>query len=266
MPSAIGGGPLLVADGRPVFDAKESFAATTLNQRNARSAIGQLSDGRLLLVSVEGGSPAYSVGMTNYELGVALARLGARTAMGLGTGGIGLALLRRDAPQPPLARRRAAARRRARPLVHGRLRGAALGRDPLAERRRRRRHRDVRLQARPPVARRRHAHRPRRRRAHARRRRRAAGRAHARLGRPQRRRLAGGGGNLALRRHRDGRSRPHHDGRAGRLPRTTRSGRSPSPRPPRISHRRRRASSRRRSSSSTQRASSSRSSRTRPAR
>ena len=87
VPGAIGGGPLLVADGRPVFDAKESFAATTLNQRNARSAIGQLADGRLLLVTVEGGSPAYSVGMTNYELGVALARLGARTAMGLGTGG-----------------------------------------------------------------------------------------------------------------------------------------------------------------------------------
>ncbi|HKI92054.1 MAG TPA: phosphodiester glycosidase family protein, partial [Gaiellaceae bacterium] len=87
VPSAIGGGPLLVTDGRPVFNAKESFSATILNQRNARSAIGQLSDGRILLVTVEGGNPAYSVGMTNYELGVALVRLGARTAMGLGTGG-----------------------------------------------------------------------------------------------------------------------------------------------------------------------------------
>ena len=54
--------------------------------RTARSAVGQLSDGRILLVTVEGGGSAYSAGMTNYELAVALVRLGARTAMGLGTG------------------------------------------------------------------------------------------------------------------------------------------------------------------------------------
>ena len=46
----------------------------------------QLSDGRVLLVTAEGGSLAYSAGMTNYELAVALVRLGARTAMGLGSG------------------------------------------------------------------------------------------------------------------------------------------------------------------------------------
>ena len=38
------------------------------------------------LVTVEGGGLAYSAGMTNYELAVALVRLGARTAMGLGSG------------------------------------------------------------------------------------------------------------------------------------------------------------------------------------
>jgi flagellar hook assembly protein FlgD len=86
MTGAIGGGPLLVSGGKPVFRAKEFFGDPVLNQRNARSAVGQLSDGRILLVTVEGGSAAYSAGMTNYELAVALARLGAVTAMALGTG------------------------------------------------------------------------------------------------------------------------------------------------------------------------------------
>jgi hypothetical protein len=86
MASAIGGGPLLVAAGKPVFRARESFGDPVLNRRSARSAIAQLSDGRILLVTVEGGGSSYSAGMTNYELAVALVRLGARTAMGLGTG------------------------------------------------------------------------------------------------------------------------------------------------------------------------------------
>lgn len=83
---AIGGGPLLVAGGKPVFRAKESFGDPVLNTRSARSAVGQLSDGRILLVTVEGGSLAYSAGMTSYELAVVLAHLGAVTAMGLGSG------------------------------------------------------------------------------------------------------------------------------------------------------------------------------------
>jgi len=86
MASALGGGPLLVAKGKPVFDAKESFDAKVVNQRGARSAVGQLADGRILFVTAEGGRAAYSVGMTSYELAVALARLGAVTAVGLGSG------------------------------------------------------------------------------------------------------------------------------------------------------------------------------------
>jgi len=86
MVSAVGGGPLLVSAGKPVFRARESFGDPVLNNRSARSAVAQLSDGRILLVTVEGGGLAYSAGMTNYELAVALVRLGARTAMGLGSG------------------------------------------------------------------------------------------------------------------------------------------------------------------------------------
>jgi flagellar hook assembly protein FlgD len=86
MASAIGGGPVLVLNGKPVFRNNENFGDPILNTRGARSAVAQLSDGRVLLVTAEGGSSAYSAGMTNYELAVALARLGAVTAMGLGTG------------------------------------------------------------------------------------------------------------------------------------------------------------------------------------
>jgi flagellar hook assembly protein FlgD len=86
MIGAIGGGPVLVAAGKPVFRASESFGDPVLNSRTARSAVGQLSDGRVLLVTAEGGSLGYSAGMTNYELAVALARLGAVNAMSLGTG------------------------------------------------------------------------------------------------------------------------------------------------------------------------------------
>jgi hypothetical protein len=86
MQSAIGGGPLLVANGKPIFRSREAFGDPVLNRRSARSAVGQLPDGRILLVSVEGASSAYSAGMTNYELAVAVARLGAKVATGLGNG------------------------------------------------------------------------------------------------------------------------------------------------------------------------------------
>lgn len=86
MVGAIGGGPVIVAGGKPVFRTNESFGDPVLNSRTARSAVGQLTDGRILLVTAEGGSLGYSAGMTNYELAVALARLGAVTAMSLSTG------------------------------------------------------------------------------------------------------------------------------------------------------------------------------------
>jgi hypothetical protein len=45
MSGAIGGGPVLVADGKPVFRANESFGDPVLNARTARSAVGQLPTG-----------------------------------------------------------------------------------------------------------------------------------------------------------------------------------------------------------------------------
>jgi hypothetical protein len=83
---AIGGGPLLVRNGKAVFQANESFEPRLLNSRQPRGAVGQLADGRILLVAVAGTNPAYSIGMSSYELAVELSRLGARTAFGLGAG------------------------------------------------------------------------------------------------------------------------------------------------------------------------------------
>jgi flagellar hook assembly protein FlgD len=86
MAAAIGGGPVLVQNGRPIFRANEEIGAALLNPRASRSALGQLADGRIVLVTTDGGRAGYSVGMTNFELGVALVRLGAVQAMALGSG------------------------------------------------------------------------------------------------------------------------------------------------------------------------------------
>ena len=84
---AVGGGPVLVRNGKPVFRANETFTASQLFTRTARSAVGMTTDGHILLVTVDGGRPGYSLGVTNFELALALMRLGARDASALGTGG-----------------------------------------------------------------------------------------------------------------------------------------------------------------------------------
>lgn len=85
--AAIGGGPQIVRDGVPVFRAGEAFTAPQLTPRTARTGIGQLGDGRVLMVTVDGRQPGLSVGLTNFELAQTLVRLGAVTAMALDGGG-----------------------------------------------------------------------------------------------------------------------------------------------------------------------------------
>lgn len=84
---AVGGGPLLVKDGRAIFRSNELFSIAQLVPRQPRSAIAQTQDGRIILVTVDGRRPGYSVGMTNFELALFLARLGAWNASGLDGGG-----------------------------------------------------------------------------------------------------------------------------------------------------------------------------------
>jgi exopolysaccharide biosynthesis protein len=84
---AVGGGPVLVRNRGPVFRAFEAFSPDQLLPRNPRTAVGQLADGRVLLVATDGRRPGYSVGMTNFELAQTLVRLGAVTASALDAGG-----------------------------------------------------------------------------------------------------------------------------------------------------------------------------------
>jgi hypothetical protein len=75
-----------VRDGKPIFRANELFSTAQM-ARNARTAVGQLADGRVVMVVVDGRRPGYSVGMTNFELAQTLVRLGAVTGTGLDGGG-----------------------------------------------------------------------------------------------------------------------------------------------------------------------------------
>jgi hypothetical protein len=87
MVSALGGGPVLVRGGKAIFRNGEDFASSQIAERDARAAVGQLADGRLLLVVVDGDRPGYSVGMTSFELAQTLVRLGAVSACAVESGG-----------------------------------------------------------------------------------------------------------------------------------------------------------------------------------
>jgi hypothetical protein len=87
MTSGLGGGPVLVRSGKAVFRSGEDFVSAQLTQRGPRAGIGQLADGRVILVAVDGGGPGSSVGMTNFELAQTFVRLGAVTASAVESGG-----------------------------------------------------------------------------------------------------------------------------------------------------------------------------------
>ncbi|MFL5953873.1 MAG: phosphodiester glycosidase family protein [Gaiellaceae bacterium] len=84
--TAIGGGPVLVRNGKPVFRSLEDFTNDQVSRRDPRAGVGQLADGRIVLVAVDGGQPGYSVGLTTFELAQTMARLGAVTASGVDSG------------------------------------------------------------------------------------------------------------------------------------------------------------------------------------
>ena len=87
VPEALGGGPELIRQGRPIFRPAEDFGTYHLNRRHPRTAVGQRSDGRIVMLVVDGRRPGYSSGMTNFELAQTMARLGVVTASALDAGG-----------------------------------------------------------------------------------------------------------------------------------------------------------------------------------
>ena len=84
--SALGGGPVLVKNGKPVFRSLEDFTNDQISQRDPRAGVGQLADGRIILVAVDGNQPGYSVGLTTFELAQTLVRLGAVTGSAVDSG------------------------------------------------------------------------------------------------------------------------------------------------------------------------------------
>jgi hypothetical protein len=84
---AVGGGPVIVRDGKPVFRSLEGFTTDQLAYRHPRTGVGQTVDGRILLVAVDGRQPGYSTGLTNFELALTMMRLGCVTASALDAGG-----------------------------------------------------------------------------------------------------------------------------------------------------------------------------------
>ena len=82
----LGGGPVLVRRGAPVFRSLEDFTNDQVAARSPRAGIGQLADGRIILVAVDGDQPGYSVGLTSFELAQAMARLGAVSAAAVESG------------------------------------------------------------------------------------------------------------------------------------------------------------------------------------
>ena len=84
---ALGGGPVVVRDGKPVYRSLEDFTTDQLTPRHPRTGVGQTADGRILLVAVDGRQPGYSTGLTNFELALTMMRLGCVTASALDAGG-----------------------------------------------------------------------------------------------------------------------------------------------------------------------------------
>jgi hypothetical protein len=85
--SGLGGGPVLVRNAKPVFRSLEDFTNDQVTERDPRAGVGQLADGRVILVAVDGRQPGYSVGLTSFELAQTMQRLGAVTASGVDSGG-----------------------------------------------------------------------------------------------------------------------------------------------------------------------------------
>jgi Phosphodiester glycosidase len=90
----VGGGPRILRDGRVAAAARaegfaplRSFAQVFVNGRQPRTLAGVTEEGRLLLVTIDGRRPGWSVGMTLPEAARLMRSLGAVDALNLDGGG-----------------------------------------------------------------------------------------------------------------------------------------------------------------------------------
>ena len=111
-PAVLGPGPRLLRDGQVVvrsaagpegFDPPQapSFFRTFVAGRNPRTLAGVRADGTLLLVTVDGRRPGWSVGMTLPEAARLMRSLGARDAINLGGGGSSTMVVRGEVVNRP---------------------------------------------------------------------------------------------------------------------------------------------------------------------
>jgi hypothetical protein len=84
---AVSGGPTLVKNGRPVANAHEALTPAQLRGRNPRTAVGQRADGGIVMLAVDGRRAGWSIGITNWDLALALMRYGCVTGFALDSGG-----------------------------------------------------------------------------------------------------------------------------------------------------------------------------------
>jgi hypothetical protein len=84
--NAIGGGPLLVRGGVPVYRPDEAFTSYQIDQRHPRTAVGQRPNGTIILLVADGRSKL-SHGLTMNQLANQMAYYGAERAMALDGGG-----------------------------------------------------------------------------------------------------------------------------------------------------------------------------------
>jgi len=82
----IGGGPILVRDGRAIVNAGEGFTSAQIGSRTARSALGQQANGLLMLAMVEGPLNGRR-GITAAQQARLMQDLGAITAVAMDAGG-----------------------------------------------------------------------------------------------------------------------------------------------------------------------------------
>ncbi len=84
-PNIVGAGPLLIQNGQIVLDGKaERFSDAFVQERAARSAIGQTADGRILIVSAQ--NRTLGAGATLSEMAQIMQQLGAVNALNLDGG------------------------------------------------------------------------------------------------------------------------------------------------------------------------------------
>ena len=89
MQTAVGGGPVLVQDGRIHITNEEEmmFAGKAINDKHPRTAMGYTKDGKLIILVVQGRSPGVAEGATLGQEAKILKDLGCWEALNLDGGG-----------------------------------------------------------------------------------------------------------------------------------------------------------------------------------